>query len=132
MSSRPLPSSFDDNPDFYEENRLAKLWRRLKEEPLIPIGCLATSYALYKATRSIRSGNKEATNKFFRMRIYGQAFTLAAMIAGSYYYQGQRAAEKERDAKVAEVKGKERSKAWIRELELRDQEEKEMIARAKK
>lgn len=53
-SDTPMPSSFDNDRyfvrcaliittltrsrDFYEENRLQKLTRRLKEEPLIPFG----------------------------------------------------------------------------------------------
>ncbi|KAI5858394.1 hypoxia induced protein conserved region-domain-containing protein [Tricharina praecox] len=132
MSGRPLPSSFDDDPDFYEENRLAKLGRRLKEEPLIPLGCALTCFALYKATRSIRSGNKEQTNKMFRARIYAQGFTLVAMVGGSYYYQEQREKEKSRDATIAERKSKEKQQAWIRELEVRDREDRELIERAKK
>jgi hypothetical protein len=57
MSNAPLPSSFDGNTyghlfeelylkkslrwsysDFYEENRWEKFSRRLREEPLIPLG----------------------------------------------------------------------------------------------
>ncbi|KAI5803809.1 mitochondrial hypoxia responsive domain-containing protein [Geopyxis carbonaria] len=132
MSNRPLPSSFDDNADFYEENRLAKLGRRLKEEPLIPLGCAVTCWALFKATRSIRAGDKETTNKMFRMRIYGQGFTLCAMLAGSYYYQQERDERKKLEAGFAERKAREKQQAWIKELEIRDQEDKEFRDKAKK
>ncbi|KAI5818014.1 hypoxia induced protein conserved region-domain-containing protein [Pyronema omphalodes] len=130
--SRQMPSSFDDNEDFYSENRLSKIFRRLKEEPLVPIGVAITCIALYKATRSIRAGNKEHTNKMFRARIYGQAFTVAAMIGGSYYYQDKREAEKALRIEAEGIKAKERQNAWIKELEEREREDKEIMERAKK
>lgn len=126
MSDRQLPSSFDGNTDFYSENRWAKLGRRLREEPLIPLGCALTCVALYKATRSIRTGNKEQTNRMFRARIYAQGFTLVAMLAGSYYYQDQRAAEKGVTVELAEQKARDKQQAWIRELEFRDREDREV------
>ncbi|KAF8242876.1 hypothetical protein K440DRAFT_615404 [Wilcoxina mikolae CBS 423.85] len=132
MSGRPLPSSFDSNTDFYEENRLSKFFRRLKEEPLIPLGVALTCFALFKASRSIRTGNKEHTNRMFRARIYAQAFTIAAMIGGSYYYQEQREKEKEVALQVEEKKAKEKQQAWIRELEMRDREDKVVMERARK
>jgi hypothetical protein len=60
------------------------------------------------------------------MRIYGQGFTLLAMLAGSYYYREQRAEEKEHDKAVAEQKAKEKNAAWIKELEIRDREDQEV------
>ena len=65
----------------------------------------------------------------FRRRIYAQAFTLAAMVAGSMYYQTDRQKRKEFEGAVAERKAKEKSEAWIRELEARDLEDKEMRAK---
>ncbi|RPA97411.1 hypothetical protein L873DRAFT_1135780 [Choiromyces venosus 120613-1] len=132
MPSRPLPSSFDSDADFYEESRFTKLTRRLKEEPLIPLGCLITAYALYQSTRAIRAGDKARTNRMFRARIYGQAFTVAAMCAGSFYWAKDRDVRKGVEAKVAENKAKEKQAAWIRELEIRDREEKELQERAKR
>jgi ribosomal protein S11 len=102
------------------------LSRRLKEEPLVPLGVALTCFALYKASRSIRTGNKEYTNRMFRARIYAQAFTIAAMIGGSYYYQDQREKEKNIAQQVAEQNAKDKQQAWIRELEIRDQEDKEV------
>ena len=121
-----LTQNREANSDFYQENRLAKFWRRLREEPLIPLGAALTCVALYRASRSIRAGNKEYTNKMFRMRIYAQAFTIAAMIAGSFYYKEQRSAQKEVAAAVAEQKAREKNAAWIRELEARDREDREV------
>jgi hypothetical protein len=41
MLNEPLPSSMEDNPQFKEETSLQKFRRRLKEEPLIPLGELS-------------------------------------------------------------------------------------------
>lgn len=49
INTAPPPSSFDDNADFYSESRGQKLLRRLKEEPLIPLGCALTTWALWEA-----------------------------------------------------------------------------------
>ncbi|KAL5327398.1 hypothetical protein ACEPPN_005094 [Leptodophora sp. 'Broadleaf-Isolate-01'] len=146
MSGTPLPSSFDGNTDFYDENRWQKFSRRLKEEPLIPFGiypqiidllklklkassgCALTCWALYNASRSIRAGDANRTNRMFRARIYAQGFTLLAMVGGSMYWQTDRQKRKEYDVVIAEKKAKEKNEAWIKELEARDEEEKELKA----
>ena len=50
------------------------------------------------------------------------------MLAGSVYWQSDRDKRKEFDGLVAERKAKEKNEAWIRELEARDEEEKEIRA----
>jgi hypothetical protein len=84
--------------------------------------------ALLGATRSIRAGDHNRTNRMFRARIYAQGFTLVAMVAGSMYWQTDRQKRKEFEGVVAERKAKEKNEAWIRELEARDEEEKELRA----
>ncbi|KFX96863.1 hypothetical protein V490_03094 [Pseudogymnoascus sp. VKM F-3557] len=128
MSSTNLPSSFDGDTEFYEENRWQKLTRRLKEEPLVPLGCALTCWALYHASKSIRSGDQQRTNRMFRARIYAQGFTIVAMVAGSMYWKSDRQKRKEFDEVVAERKAKEKHDLWIKELEARDEEEKEIQA----
>jgi hypothetical protein len=64
----------------------------------------------------------------FRARIFAQAFTLVAMVAGSIYWDADRKKRKEFEGAVAERKAKEKNAAWIRELEARDEEEKEIRA----
>lgn len=124
-----MPSSFDDDADFYDENRFQKFTRRLKEEPLIPFGCALTCWALVAAGRSIRQGDSHKTNRMFRARIYAQGFTLLCLVGGSYYYAEERAKRKVFDGAVAQRKAKEKNDAWIRELEARDLEEKELEQR---
>lgn len=121
--SEAVPSSFDDNPEFFEEARAQKLWRKLKQEPLIPLGCVATCYALYQATKSIRHGDHHQTNKMFRARIYAQGFTLIALVAGSIFYKDERLRRKSFEGAIEEKKAAEKREKWLRELEVRDDEE---------
>lgn len=126
INTAPPPSSFDDDPEFFEENRWKKFKRRLIEEPLIPLGCAATCWALFEAGRSIRSGDKNKTNRMFRRRIYAQGFTLIAVYVGSLYWDNDRKRRKEYTNLVKEKKDKERNEKWIRELEIREEEEEEL------
>lgn len=123
LSAGDVPSSFDDDPEFFEEGRAKKIWRKLKEEPLIPVGCLATCYALYQATKSIREGDHHQTNRMFRARIYAQGFTLVALLAGSLFYQDERMRRKKFEKAVEDQKALEKRDRWIRELEARDAED---------
>jgi len=50
------------------------------------------------------------------------------MVAGSIYWQTDRQKRKEFEGVTAERKAKEKNEAWIKELEARDQEEKEIKA----
>ncbi|RVX68472.1 hypothetical protein B0A52_07895 [Exophiala mesophila] len=123
LSATALPSSFDSDPDFFEESRFQKLWRKLRQEPLIPVGCAATCYALYMATKSIRQGDHHQTNRMFRARIYAQGFTLLALVAGSIFYKDERVQRKKFEAALEEKKTAEKRDKWIQELEARDRED---------
>lgn len=74
----------------------------------------------------MKAGDKYRTNRMFRRRIYAQGFTILAMVAGSAYWESDRAKRKQYDGLVDERKKKEKHDAWIRELEARDEEEKEL------
>ncbi|KAK1142819.1 Respiratory supercomplex factor 1, mitochondrial [Aspergillus melleus] len=125
MSSEPLPSSMEDNPHFQEETGLQKFRRRFKEEPLIPLGCAATCYALYRAYRSMKAGDSVEMNKMFRARIYAQFFTLVAVVAGGMFYKTERQQRKEFEQAVEARKSQEKRDAWLRELEIRDKEDRD-------
>jgi hypothetical protein len=120
------PSSFDDNPEFYEESRLKTLRRRVMEEPILPLGCALTCWALYEATKSMKAGDHYRTNRMFRRRIYAQGFTIVAMVAGSIYWESDRKRRKEYEGLVGEKKKKEKYELWIKELEAREEEEQEL------
>jgi hypothetical protein len=109
--------------EFWEESRSAKLFRKLRQEPLVPLGLALTCYALFGATRSIRRGDKEATNRYFRARVYAQGFTLLCVCAGAIYWKEDREKRKTYRGLVDEKKAKEKREAWIRELEIREMED---------
>lgn len=109
--------------DFWDESRSGKLFRKLRQEPLIPLGLALTCYALLGATRSIRRGDKEQTNRFFRARVYAQGFTLVCVCAGAIYWKEDREKRKMYQGLLGEKRAREKKEAWIRELEARDREE---------
>lgn len=80
----------------------------------------------------MKAGDHYRTNRMFRRRIYAQGFTLVAMVAGSAYWSGDRAKRKEFEGLVDEKKKKEKHEAWIKELEIRDQEDQEFSAMRKR
>jgi hypothetical protein len=104
----------------------------MKKEPLIPIGMALTVAALYNATRSVRRGDHQGAQKFFRARVAAQGFTVLAMVFGGYYYQNDRHKERELWKLQRERDSEEQRQRWIRELEIRDEEEKALQARIEK
>jgi hypothetical protein len=64
----------------------------------------------------------------FRARVYAQGFTILAIVAGSVYWKTDRQKRKEFDQAVRERNAQEKREAWLRELEARDEEAKEMRA----
>ncbi|KAK4195248.1 hypoxia induced protein conserved region-domain-containing protein [Triangularia verruculosa] len=132
LSGRPLPSSFDSNDDFYNENGFRKVLRRLKEEPLVPIGCLLTVAAFTNAYRAMRRGDHAKVQKMFRARVAAQGFTVLAMVAGGIYYQADRHKQRELWKLQQQKDAEEKHQKWIRELEARDEEEKALQERLDK
>ncbi|KAL2179403.1 hypoxia induced protein conserved region-domain-containing protein [Thermothelomyces heterothallicus CBS 202.75] len=124
LSGRPLPSSFDDNEDFYNESGFQKILRKLKEEPLIPIGCILTVAAFTNAYRAMRRGDHHGVQRMFRARVAAQGFTVLAMVAGGIYYAEDRNKQKELWKLKQQREAEEKRQKWIRELEARAEEEK--------
>ncbi|KAH6665345.1 mitochondrial hypoxia responsive domain-containing protein [Plectosphaerella plurivora] len=123
-----MPSSFDDN-QMYNEKPLAKVFRKLREEPLVPLGCALTVIAFTSAYRATRRGDSKTANRMFRYRVAAQGFTVLAMVAGGMYYNKDREVSKELRKLKEERDAEEKRQKWIRELEIRDQEEKAMRAK---
>ncbi|RDA86190.1 hypothetical protein CP532_3485 [Ophiocordyceps camponoti-leonardi (nom. inval.)] len=135
MADRPhppmpgsMPSSFDNDPDFHKERKMHKIVRKLKEEPLIPLGLGLTVFAFVNAYRAVRRGDSHQANRFFRLRVAAQGFTILAMVGGSIFYSNDR--EKVKELRELETKraAEEKRQKWLRELEARDEEEKALIA----
>ncbi|ROV91540.1 hypothetical protein VMCG_09426 [Cytospora schulzeri] len=128
ISGRPLPSSFDDNEEFYNESGFQKVIGRMKREPLVPLGCLLTVAAFTNAYRAMRKGDHHQVQRMFRARVAAQAFTVVAMVAGGLYFGAERHKERENWKAEQAEKDEEKRQRWIRELEARDDEEKSLKA----
>lgn len=77
-------------------------------------------------SKSIKTGDKHRTNRMFRRRIYAQGFTILAMVAGSVYWESDRVKRQQYDKLTEEKKKKERHELWLKELDIREQEEQEL------
>ena len=60
---------------------------------------------------------------WFRARVYAQAFTLLCLCVGSVYWKEDRERRGYYRGLLEEKRQKERRDRWIRELEVRDEEE---------
>ncbi|GJJ10501.1 hypothetical protein Clacol_004727 [Clathrus columnatus] len=72
------------------ETTWAKYSRKFKEQPLIPLGVLATCVAFAGASRQMRAGNKESFNRWLRFRVIAQGFTVAAAVVGGWQLAQER------------------------------------------
>ncbi|GMK58929.1 hypothetical protein CspeluHIS016_0603710 [Cutaneotrichosporon spelunceum] len=59
-------------------------WQKCKEQPMVPVGVAATTFALLGATASLRSGNRKQFQHFLRLRVAAQGITVVAMVVGAY------------------------------------------------
>ncbi|KAG5943031.1 hypothetical protein E4U59_000720 [Claviceps monticola] len=121
-----MPSSFGSDEEYIKERPMTKLFRKIKEEPLIPLGMGLTVLAFINAYRAIRRGDSRQANIMFRARIAAQGFTVVAMVAGGFYYDQDRKKSQELRKLQEERDAEEKRQKWIRELEARDREDKLM------
>ncbi|EPQ51828.1 hypothetical protein GLOTRDRAFT_65416 [Gloeophyllum trabeum ATCC 11539] len=110
-----------------------KAIRKFKEEPLVPIGTLATCVALTMATVKMRSGQPKSFNNWLRVRIIAQGLTIAAVVAGSYAYgrtqkQQEEKARSEQERLLANA-AKERQEFEERLREAEEAHEREQSAK---
>lgn len=96
---------------------------------LLVIGIGLTTAAFINAYLALRRGDSKQANRMFRARVLAQGFTIVAMVAGSMYYSKDR----EKTAELRKLKeqrdAEEKRRKWIRELEVRDEEEKAIKTR---
>ncbi|CDO92090.1 unnamed protein product [Kluyveromyces dobzhanskii CBS 2104] len=119
-----LPSSFDSDVEDWDEMPFVdKMVHHCKQQPLVPLGTLATTGAVILAVLNVKNGNKRKAQIWFRWRVGLQGFTLLALVAGSYLY-GSNKKERESQEEQLRKKAKMREELWIQELERRDQETK--------
>lgn len=72
----------------------------------------------------MRRGDHQRVQMMFRARVAAQAFTVVAMVAGGIYFSEDRKKTKELRELKAQQEAEEKRIKWIKELEIRDQEEK--------
>jgi len=63
------------------------------------------------------------TNLYFRRRLYAQSFTIAVLVVGNLYWQKDRVKRKDYEKMKAETDRKEKRERWLKELEMRDEED---------
>ncbi|KAH3681218.1 hypothetical protein WICPIJ_007819 [Wickerhamomyces pijperi] len=131
-SSNRQPSSFDGvvSSPVDDVNFIEKCIQNCKEQPLVPLGTLATTVAVILAARNLRIGNRNSAQKWFRYRVGFQGFTIAALVVGGLIYGKDSVERKKTQDELALEKSKLREKLWIEELERRDFEAKQRKKRA--
>ncbi|AYO43490.1 Respiratory supercomplex factor 1, mitochondrial [Malassezia restricta CBS 7877] len=69
------------------ETGVDRLWRRLREDPLTPIGSVLTAAALTYATVQLRRGNQKLFQRALRYRVAFQAVTVGTAAVGLLYFR---------------------------------------------
>lgn len=64
------------------------------------------------------------TNLYFRRRLYAQSFTIAVLVLGNLYWQKGRMKRKDYEKMVAEKDRMDKRERWLKELEMRDEDDK--------
>ncbi|KAF9645245.1 hypothetical protein BDM02DRAFT_3189881 [Thelephora ganbajun] len=77
MSTEPLRVP---NGETYREKAL----RKFKQQPLVPLGALATTFTLLMASNKLRKRQSKDMNYWLRARVIAQGFTIAAVVAGAW------------------------------------------------
>lgn len=80
-----------------QETTAQMVWRKLKENPFIPIGLAGTFFFLSRGIMNM--GNAQVSQKMMRGRILAQGFTLVAIVGG-IALEGYRLDRKERERKL--------------------------------
>jgi len=75
-------SSLRRDVNEHQETAKEKFTRKLKANPLVPIGCLLTAGALSVGLWSFKSGKAGTSQRMMRLRVLAQGFTVAALIGG--------------------------------------------------
>ncbi|KAK2582869.1 hypothetical protein KPH14_008947 [Odynerus spinipes] len=72
----------EDYPSELPEATKEKLVRKMKENPFVPIGCVATVGALTYGLYNFYKGRSQMSQYMMRARVLAQAFTFVAIVTG--------------------------------------------------
>ncbi|KAK9890664.1 hypothetical protein WA026_012021 [Henosepilachna vigintioctopunctata] len=64
------------------ETQSEKFIRKLKENPLVPIGCIVTSCCLGFGLYTFKTGDRRMSQLMMRSRVAAQGFTVFALVMG--------------------------------------------------
>ncbi|XP_067391574.1 HIG1 domain family member 2A, mitochondrial [Emydura macquarii macquarii] len=81
-SGPPLIEGFVPTASLPREGFGDRFLRKSRENPLVPVGCLATAGALIYGLICFQKGNVVQSQRMMRVRVLAQGFTLTALIVG--------------------------------------------------
>ncbi|XP_029368805.1 HIG1 domain family member 2A, mitochondrial [Echeneis naucrates] len=82
LTGPPAIEGFNVRTRFQDETFKEKLMRKTKQNPFVPIGCLATAGALLYGLRAFQQGKTHQSQLLMRGRIAAQGFTVVALVFG--------------------------------------------------
>ncbi|KFM66337.1 HIG1 domain family member 2A, partial [Stegodyphus mimosarum] len=65
-----------------EQGLREKMAAKIKQNPFVPVGLVATTLALSFGVYAMRTGNKRRSQMMMRTRIFAQGCTVAAILLG--------------------------------------------------
>ncbi|XP_050421004.1 HIG1 domain family member 2A, mitochondrial [Adelges cooleyi] len=84
-----LKTSQGKTPDYIKQATLEKpankFVRKIKENPFVPIGTMATVLFLGYGLKSMYTGDRMKSQMMMRGRIAAQGFTVVALLGGLFY-----------------------------------------------
>uniref|UniRef100_M4BPR5 HIG1 domain-containing protein n=1 Tax=Hyaloperonospora arabidopsidis (strain Emoy2) TaxID=559515 RepID=M4BPR5_HYAAE len=72
------------------------LWTRVKEDPLVPLGCIGTAAVLLGGLVTFQRGQSKLGNKFMQARVVLQTATVFAIAGGAALAAGEKKETKKR------------------------------------
>ncbi|KAM4039837.1 HIG1 domain family member 2A, mitochondrial [Anomaloglossus baeobatrachus] len=78
----PVIEGFVPTPFMEKEQFSSKFSRKVKENPFVPLGCLATAGVLTYGLIAFKQGKTRQSQLLMRARILSQGFTVAAIMVG--------------------------------------------------
>ncbi|KAG2456164.1 HIG1 domain family member 2A, mitochondrial [Polypterus senegalus] len=82
LSKTPNIEGFTPHRRTLDEGFKEKFLRKTKENPFVPVGCLATAAALTYGLIAFKKGKTRQSQLLMRTRIAAQGFTVVAILVG--------------------------------------------------